>query len=189
LPSFIAESCVAPQQFNLLIGEFEPAPLRKERTRHTWLAAASILLCSALLSVGFNRRAAAWAQSGEHANETTASTIKQVSTGNTPYSLQLDLEQLRKSSGPRKPLTAPDAAESLAGLLAVWPKGDEYNTGAVSVTPKSINLTVSVDGDARPLLAALKAPTGWRLDEPRLTTSGPTTRVSISLAREEVTKP
>ncbi len=169
---------------DLLTGAFEALPLRRERARRTWLVAAAVLVVAGLTSVGFARRAGNLLQEVEADRAATITTIRQVSSGVTPVALQHDLEQLRSSRTSDQSVSPPDAAETLAGLLAAWPKGAEVEASGVSIAPATMSLSLSVVGDTRPLLSALQAPPGWRLEEPRLNASGNATRVSLTLRRE-----
>lgn len=165
----------------LLTGAYEPSPLRRAHRHRTALVGAALLLIGVLGVLGINRRAAAWSRAGEQAATLTASLVTEVSGASTPLALQRALEQQRSASRSPKGLTPPDAALALAGLLAVWPKDIEVDASSVSIAPTAMSLSLSVSGDARPLLAALKAPVGWTLDEPRISTAGSLTRVSLSL--------
>ena len=188
-PDFLGPmTAVAQSAPELLTGRFEPRPLRRERYRRTILVAASILLASALISLGLTRRAAALFHHADAARVAATATIKQVSTGDTPLSLQQDLHHARSAPDRAHNIVPPDAAESFAALLSEWPSAIPCDATAVSITPTAINLTLLVSDDARPLLAAIKAPAGWRLEEPRLNASGPATRVNLTMRRAEESK-
>ncbi|HYE63786.1 MAG TPA: hypothetical protein VD997_17475 [Phycisphaerales bacterium] len=169
----------------MLVGEFEPRLLRRERSQRSMLLAASILLCSGLISVGLLRRAAQLSEHAGAATEATATVLKEATRAGTQDALRKELEVLSASTKPNQPLTPSDASITLAGLLSAWPQGVECDASAVSISARTITLNLSVEGDARPLLAALKAPAGWSLDEPRLSTTAGVTRVTLSLRRNE----
>jgi hypothetical protein len=167
-----------PSTLNLLVGALEPEPLRRERARRRTITALTMAALACVAAAGLSRRATAWTKAGNEARADVSGLAK------SPTTLHLELERLRKT--PRievKP--TPDAAQALAGLLSGWPKELQCQTESVTVNPTTITLSLTVGKDARPLLAALKAPEGWTLEEPRLTAVLDGARLNVVLRRKE----
>lgn len=171
-------------RLNLLIGAFEPRPIRRARTRRHLAAAAMLALAAALIFIGLSRRAA-------HADRLAAAATQAI-TGTLAHaevaapdaaSLTSELARQRRLAGidlaARRP---PDASEALAALLAAWPGDTTAKPQSISIGPDSASLAVLVTGDPSPFIAALKAPPGWIVDEPRLAAVDKSmTRLSITM--------
>lgn len=171
-----------PSALNLLVGDHEPLPLRRERARRRLLLTLTAASLACLTAVGLSRRADAWSRAGEQARAATAS------LGATPTAIHLELERHRKS--PRfdgKSAIPPDAATALTGLLAAWPRELECQTDSVQVGPSSMTLSLIVAKDPRPFLSALKPPEGWSLEEPYLTSTSEGAHLRLVLHRREGT--
>jgi hypothetical protein len=179
VPAFV-EPKANPSAFNLLVGELEPTPLRRERNRRRAFLTLAAAAVACLTAVGLARRSQSWSRTGQEARAASAA------VASNPITLHNELERLRKA--PRieaKTLTSPDAAVALALLLSAWPKELECQTESVSVGPATMTLSLTVAKDARPFLSALKPPDGWMLDEPRLTATSDGARLHLTLHRKE----
>ncbi len=184
-PAFI-EPKIDAAAFNLLVGDFEPAPLKKERGRRTAMLTAAAVALACSLAVGLSRRAEAWNKASDQARAVTATVTNAYSPTAGPLLMQMDMDRLRKAPrGDAKPVMPPDAAAALASLLSLWPKELECQTDSVQVGPTTMSLSLTVAKDARPFLTAIKPPEGWTMDEPRLTSTGDGSRLHLVLHRKE----
>jgi hypothetical protein len=169
-----------PATLNLLVGDFEPAPLRRERTRRRILLTLTVATLACLVAVGLSRGADAWTRAGEQARAATSS------LGASPTAVHVELERLRKA--PRmdaKSIAPHDAAAALASLLSAWPRELECQTDSVQVGTTTMTLSLTVAQDARPFLSALRPPEGWILEEPHLTSTSEGARLRVVLHRKE----
>jgi hypothetical protein len=177
IPSII-ELKVDPAALNLLVGDFEPTPLRRERSRRRTLLALAAASLASITALGLVRRADMW---GTVSNDARAAVS---SLATSPTALHLELDRLRRS--PRAEVKpTPDAAQALAALLSAWPKELQCQTESVNIAPTGMTLSLTVAKDARPFLSALRAPQGWTLDEPRLTATADGARLNVILHRRE----
>jgi hypothetical protein len=76
---------------------------------------------------------------------------------------------------------APDAAVGFEALLKAWPIDVPCKPQSVTVSTDGISLGLVVEGDAAPFLKAFTPPASYSLDEPRVTSAGPVTRLSLHL--------
>jgi hypothetical protein len=167
----------------MLVGAFEPHLLRRERARRWWCFAAAIALSAGLVSVGLVRRADQLTRlSGDTRQQ--ASSVLLAATGSAdPALLQREIARVQDLAAVKQPYAPTDGATTLAALLRAWPDGVECEISAVSVGPSAVSMTVSVTGDSRTILDAIKPPRGWTLEEPRLSTTGQRTRVVLRFKR------
>ncbi len=178
-PEFIS---AAPERFNLLVGSMEPRRLRHARMRRHALRMAAALTVAALVSLGFTRRAHYWNELATR-NDAAASALARVMV---PGATDLggELARVRASSGTAA-VHAPAAAPRLAGLLAAWPAKSSCKPLSLAVDPDSIAISLTVEGGPSEFLNAFHAPDGWMMDEPRVNTAGPLTRVNLHLQPKE----
>jgi len=173
---------VSPERLNLLVGAFEPARFRRARQRRHLLAAAALLACAALVSVGAVRRERHWSRLAEDRVRRTADVLAGVVPGGRPELVPAELARARQVNrwcAGQAP--APDAAPILAALLKAWPVGVACKPQALTISGFAIGCSVAVEGDPALFLGALTPPAGWRLEEPRLHTAGSVTRLTISM--------
>lgn len=169
---------------NLLVGPFEPRPIRRARTHRQLAFAVMLTLAAILLFVGLSRRA-------EHADRLTVAVKQAIADTLTnaniaapdAAALSSDLARQRRLANidltTRRP---PDASEALAALLAAWPSDPSAKPQSISIGPDAASIAVIVTGDPSPFVAALKAPPGWIVDEPRLAAVDKSlTRLSITM--------
>jgi hypothetical protein len=179
----VASGDLDPACLNLLIGPYEPLQLRRSRLRRHLAAAATLVLCSALVSDGLVRRASHWRSIAESASGATSAALARVSLDEK--ALAMEEGRLRRVS---ESLTAAhpaeDASLALADLLRAWPKGVHCETQSLTVAQTEATASVSVEGDPAPFLEAFTPPKGWRLEEPRLTAAASTTHLALRLHRD-----
>jgi hypothetical protein len=181
LPAF-AGAGVEPGALNLLVGVHEPRALRRARAKRHLLAAASVLLTSALLAAGLVRRERALESDAAAAREASAQLLRTLSPAGSPEAVALEVaRQRRLSEAAARVRPAPDAALALASLLRAWPATVSSKPQSLAVSESGATISVAVDGDATPFLKALKAPQGWSLEEPRLNTADRVTRLTLQL--------
>jgi len=192
-PEVIESECVnlKPSDFNLLVGTFEPRPVRRARTARALWVSGGVLLIGVLAAIGFERRASAWTSDAAGAraalhevllaalpDEPPASTVR-------PLRLKTELDQLRRTRGPEHVNDAPaDAAVALSHLLASWPAGWLADTHLVSVSESSLSMNVRVDGDPQKLLEGLSPVPGWVREEPRVSRAGDRVLLTFSYRPE-----
>ena len=184
-----ASSLVAA--LNLLSEDFEPASLRRQRGQlHCSLAlAASIVLM--ILSFGMWRRERAYAAFSRVAREHAGSTLMKADPGAaTPAAAMLHLRAQREhlqaaiASSDISRALRPDAAITLTGLLSGWPGSEVARMELISLTPAAGTLIVFTDSDPKPFVTGLRAPPGWKLDEPRLATTRGGTQITLQMKPE-----
>lgn len=185
LPPGVELTADTVTRLNLLVGAFEPASIRRERWRRHVARAALVALVATLLTIGLLRRAMHW-----RAVESQARLAQQQFTaglfGDGPppehalMSLDAELGHLRELARSR-PEAPNDASVQLASLLKSWPADTPSNPQSIAVDRSGINVSVSVEGDPAPFLAAFKAPDGWTLDQPRLNSAGLVSRITLRL--------
>lgn len=180
LPGFLEDQGISAAHLNLLVGVFEPRPVRAARlTRHAF-AAGIALLCGTLLTIGLHRRASHWQENATNARAAARSLAASVMTDGRPEDLASQAARLRGiDDALLKSSSSPDAAVSLAAFLSVWPAKVPSRPQSISVRASGISVAVSLDGDPSAFLSSLAPPAGWALDEPRLNTSDTATRLSL----------
>jgi hypothetical protein len=176
---------VSPASLNLLVGEFEPVVMRRARRRLHLLAAASLALCAAFATAGLLRRAAFWDGVASSAAEARSGLLTAAGLDTAdPHALIIELAELRRQAEAAATVRPPaDAAVALADLLKGWPAAVPAKPQSLAVSPTGATISVNVDGDPAPFLAALRTPDGWRAGEPRINASGGVTRLTLQLTR------
>lgn len=169
--------------FELLVGRYEPRPVRNRRLRHHRSLAATVLLCSLLIATGLFRRASHDQQHARHWSQARLELLAQA--GIEPAELDRQVQHHRvildaatRSSAPR------DAAPVLAALLQAWPNTSDAFVESVSLSDGRILASVSLASDPGSFLAAFEPPRGWRLEEPRLSTARGLSRIALDLRPE-----
>lgn len=178
---------VDPAGLNLLVGEFEPKGKRAARDRSRLKSAAAVLLTSALVSIGLERRARVWLDEARKAEVATESLIASISPSLGWGKDDLAMELLKRQQVPlQDPRLPQDATPVIAGLIRVWPASIPSKPQTISATGQSTSISVLIPPPvaAADFLAALKTPSGWKLEEPRLVAVDKATRVSLELRRE-----
>jgi hypothetical protein len=182
LPPFLQTSDLSPDHFSMLVGSFEPLPIRSRRIRHHALLAVALLLCGALIALGLHRRAVRWDDRAQSARAAAASVASRVIASGDPAALAAEAAQLRLTHDTLARMKPPiDAPVALAAILQVWPTSVPTKPQSISVGSSGISISTAAEGDAAEFLSAFSPPPGWRLDEPRLSTSGNVTRLTLHL--------
>lgn len=164
---------VNPGSLELLVGDFEPRALRRVRTVRSAVYMLAIALCSVAISLGFHSRASETRELARLASTELAS-INTTFVGDTLNARRALQEALSRTPVPR------DIADDLAHLLASWPI-EQGQLKSVSVTNDQVNIAATTEGDPSSLIAAVRAPAGWVVDEPRFTSAGSLARISVSM--------
>lgn len=171
---------VNPADLNLLSGAFKPRPLRRARARSHRCGALSLLLCAVIAATGLGRRAANWNALARHRHEATVRIAPDLpATDAEIVSLRARLQGTTGSASP--PV---DAAEDLALVLAGWPSVTACTTHSIAVGAHGASIAIQVEGDPSRFLQALRPPSGWSIDEPRLNSVRGGTRLSLRMTRE-----
>lgn len=182
LPLFIDGLGVMPESFNLLVGSFEPRPIRTRRIKRHAFAVAAVILCGLLVVVGLHRRASRWDERAESARSAAARIAASVTPSSRPSDLAAEAARLRGTRDAlAKTVPPPDASLALAAVLHAWPANVPSKPQSISVSSTSVSISVSVEGDAAAFLKAFTPPPGWTLDEPRLNTADKVTRLALQL--------
>lgn len=206
LPTFVAGHAIEIDSLNLLVGDFEPVPLARERGHARLIAAAASVALCVLASVGLLRRANSLRQeiaandslavstarvAIANASSTSGDTARpnDIGVGNALFHMRETLASLRATRS-IDPSTSPDAIAPLASLLSEMPHTESLRTDSLSVTPGTISLNLATDHDPQALLANLSAPSGFTMTEPRYTTTTTgTTQLAIQMRRTLPTSP
>ncbi len=183
-----ARTPLDPGRLNLLVGAFEPIASRRARARRHARAAAAVLALSVLALVGLLRRASHDERLAARARGESAAILARLGfdgdAGPATLRLLAELDQRRRLAGVDVARRQdPDAAAALARVLNCWPADTAASPRSLSVGPDGASLSVVVPppGDAAAFIASLRPVEGWRLDEPRLASVGPNTRVTLRL--------
>ncbi len=188
LPRFIEQGGTGSQTLplNLLVDGFEPIASRQRRHRLISRAAMLWIALMTIAIVGLVRRSSL---SNEHAQSYRAARDKAVEAalpGGTAMDLRDAVERFERQVAARRAADRPtDISDVLAAFLRAWPldAGGEARPEiqSIALNERRMALSVLVKGDPSPLLARLKAPDDWTLNEPRLTSVGDATRLSLEL--------
>lgn len=182
LPAFLDGEGVAPERFNLLVGPFEPRPLRVARVKRHALAAGVVLLCGLLLAVGLHRRASHWRELAGDAYAAARELAQTIGPTGKPEELATEAARVRATREVlAKAAPPPNASVSLAALLRAWPANAPSKPQSLSVSPTAVVVSVSIEGDPAAFLKAFTPPAGWAMDEPRLNSADNVTRLSLQL--------
>jgi hypothetical protein len=182
LPPFVDSLGVSRDQFNLLVGEFEPRPIRAARIRRHAFAAATLLLCGVLITIGLHRRASHWNEAAKTAREHATQLAVTAFKSERLDDLANEAARLRETQDiftRTKP--PPDASLILAHVLNAWPANVPSKPQSISIGDAGVSISLSIEGDATAFLQAFTPPKGWTLDEPRLNTVDNITRLALQL--------
>jgi hypothetical protein len=185
LPSCI-NATLDPAALNLLIGPFEPRPLRRARAVRHAVLAATLVLCAGLVSLGLLRRGNRWDLVANGASQAKAAALAGARVSDA-ITLGRELEQQKRASRPLEidPAGGFEAGPALAGLLSAWPARVSSAPQSILIDSSGASMSVNIQGDPTAFLESFKPPKGWALEEPRLNTAGGVTRVNLALKRQE----
>ncbi len=178
-PPFIADQieAVPLDRLNLLTGAFEPPALTRHRCRRALETIAALILVTAILALGAQRRidtAHASADAADAARLALLADILPPAPGATQApELRLvgELRRLQRTRAvPAADLAPPDGAAPLADLLAVWPADLHVRTRQLRASPTEIHIQVALDAieQADVLAAALGEARGWQARLPQV---------------------
>jgi hypothetical protein len=183
MPDFARE--VEASVVQLLVGEFEPRPIRRAINRRNTMAILTVIACTALTCIGLERRARVWIEQVEEREAAEAQMMAAVLPGLSPELLGLELQRVqeREESDELKP--SKDASLAAMAFLKAWPSQVPSKPQGLSVSPQSVSVAVVVDSDPADFLRALSPPAGWRLEEPRINSTGNAWRLNLTLTALE----
>lgn len=170
-------------QLNLLVGPFEPMPVRNARSKIKRTAMAGVISVSALLLCGVELRI--WAGNTRH-NTYSAAKSEVLRTAGFKTLDDLSCEESRLRSINRSAGRSQDAlstVQSISTVIGAWPRGEGspyVRTDAIQAAHDAIGLTLSAESseDAEKLIEALKRVKGWTLAQPQYSRSGTSSGVS-----------
>ncbi len=185
LPPFLSDIQLDTSVLNVLVRNFEPRVYHDAARRRTLIASSAMMLCTLLICVGWLRRVQAAADLDQSIEQQVVQAANHVLSGDCSSGSEaqaaidraLDRSTMLASSG--RDLATFDAAMALQDLLAQWPHNDEVTVQNLSVTQDAVSVNIDVRGDAMAFLKSITLPVNWKLDEPRLSTSNGTSRVSL----------
>lgn len=193
LPDWISEegADVDPHRINLLTGPFEPAPVRRARTRWVTQCAAVLVVAASVVWLGTHRRANAADAARREATRLVDAAYTEAlgpsPAGGQPPAARLtaELRRLRQTREPGAAVADPiDAAPLLAGVLARWPEGVEAQTEQITVSSSSVRFVVRLadTASAERLTDALTGDGRWRtVGEQSVERTSEGVRVRVSL--------
>lgn len=182
LPHFLQGRGVSAQNFNLLVGAFEPPSLRMARVRRRTHMAAVIAIGALIIAIGAHRRATHWRDLSKTASATHAALLAIDSADRSPNALQAQEQQLTSIKNILDSTPKPaDASLSLADVLDRWPSDAAAVPQSIAANQAGVALSLTTGADPSQFLNSLHAPHGWQLDEPRIITAGGATRITIHL--------
>lgn len=185
LPSF-AEAELELSDLNLLVGQYEPHPLRRARQRWHLASAAAMVLCALLIAFGLDRRADYHREVSRQASDAHAQFLAEVGPGATVERLRAEVAALERSTEIGRRVQLPtDASLALAELLQGWPTEIEAEPQSLAVSGQSIAMSILLEDEPGRFLEVLKVPPGWTLDQPRLNSIGTRTRLDLRFRLDE----
>src|SRR5690606_35503319 len=157
-PNFITDEVEPPplDRLNLLTGAFEPPALARRRRRRAAEAVTAIVLLTATLALGMQRRIDTAHISAAAADSARLAMLADIlPPGGAPGAgrsqapelrLVAELRRLHRTrEAPAGDLAPPDAAAPLADLLAAWPADLHLRTRQLRATPTEIQLQIAID--------------------------------------------
>lgn len=176
----------AAESLNLLVGEFEPAAVASAKAWVHFAAMAALVVIAGLAMIGLHRRAAAWERNAASAAEATSALLSQHAPGQTADELAMEVQKRKSDATDAAVLKSPEeAAPALVLILQGWPAEQSAKPLSLNVTPRTAAVSLVVPGDPSGFIESFRAPKGWSLEEPRLNTTGDTTRVNLQLHRNQ----
>lgn len=170
-------------ELNLLVGPFEPTPVRSARNRIKRTVLVSAVSVCALLLFGVELRT--WACNTRH-NKFSAANEEVLRTAGFKTLDDLSREESRLRSINRSAGRSQDALsaiQSISTVIGAWPRGEGspfVRTDAIQAAHDAIGLTVAAESseDAEKLIEALKRVKGWTLAQPQYSRSASTSSSS-----------
>lgn len=173
---------IDPLQLNLLVGEFEPRPMRRTRLVRHIAAAGLVAAIVASIALGLARRTEHWRAVASKTRQARIELASRLAPGVPLRELPYELTRLRTIAEAASRVVPPrDAAVTLAAVLTQWPNATTATPQSISIADSLVTMTVAVEQDPSAFLANLRAPEGWQLEDPRLNAAGGTTRLSLTM--------
>ena len=197
VPEFVGPS-IDSRTLNLLTGAFEPRAVRTLRARWLLCITAMIVMCTAVLVFGLERRRLHYeggsvqlraARQNIYAMVLGSPALDQSASSTSrghPPDLRLIAEarQLQQTRQQPASIVAPtDVSETLAKLLSRWPHELIIETESILITPTALTIRGSAlsTGDVQELADALGKLEGWQLQQPQVSASGQTVQAALQL--------
>lgn len=183
IPPELDAAAVDPVVFNMLVGAYEPRPIRRARARSRLATAATLLTLVAVVIVGSMRRAGHAQRVAQQASSASAALLAKLDLSKaTPRQLQTEAERLRQSAGVDLRQKRPrDAAVSLQAILSAWPLNTTARPQSISIGPDGATLAILVPENPGAFVQSLRPPEGWKLDEPSLVSVEKQTRINVRM--------
>ncbi len=183
LPSWLKEDAGAldPASLNLLIGRWTPPTIRRGRRRLMGWAAAILVGCVGLLTLGFERQRAAYVSATTQVRlaemdvyaDVLGESVRSTENPSFPPEQRIIAEHRRLMQTRTGPVEAQsdriDAALLLTAILERWPTDQFIETETISVTNSAVTLVLRVPGleDVQPIADALRDLPGWQVTQPQ----------------------
>jgi hypothetical protein len=192
VPEFLGVS-VDPRRFNMLVGDYEPLVVQRERRRWRALALVLLVTCVVLAAIGAERRIRSFQEDERQAIQRTADCYASLGFAGDPglsaARLTAELREMEATAAAQ----ATDGMVShatplLASLLAAWPSELPAGFETLIIGPDSITITATVETptSAQQLADSLRAAaSGYSMSPPQLTGARSGTRVTLVLERQE----
>lgn len=188
---------IDPASINILHGACTPRSLLRIRRATLASIFAAVLVCTAFLVLGFERRrerddhaaALAYAEADRIAAETLGVSLP--SPVSPPTRLRAELATARRSAATRQGPDAPtDASVALQSLLAACPPGADARLDSLSLSQGSACLSISVPDRAiaQDIATALAAARGFSPALPQVSRARDGFQVRLTLPRAESTR-
>lgn len=167
-------------KLEVLVGRFEPACVRRRKLRKHCELALVVLMCSMLVTIGMLRRS-------NHAERTALGYADArhaiLETTNIQPGTLDRLILLRQAFAHARSLSPQprDAGDTLQSLLLTWPNTTDAFVDSITIAHESIMSSITFPSDPGAFLASLEPPSGWKFEEPRLSSSRGSTRVSLTI--------
>lgn len=190
----VIQADVSTYMLNLLVGDFEPCSVRRQRARARRQVVIVALICCALIVNGVHRRIAAMKDTIDAAYAARDELVAEVLPENTstinrlPPGLRLaaELRRLRQTrTQPVMELVPTDVVPEFVKLLSLWPNDLHVQTDSMTFTPTNITIRSSLprSADVQILADALMQLPHWQLQQPQVSTSRSTVSTSLQFKR------
>lgn len=206
LPAFLVDNNsgevnveVDPDDLNLLVGEFAPAPVRKARKRRIGWGVATLLIVTASIGYGMDRRIRLAEQVSETIASHEAQTLHRVLGPAPPTvpNVQRRMALIAERRGLERTRTAsqetdlPDASLSIAAVLREWPEEPEARIEHFGATATAVTIRGNAleSQHAQELSDQLSRVPGFEIEQPQFSTARGRVSFTIRLRRVEKGRP
>ncbi len=168
-------------QLELMTGPFEPVATRRRRLHRHLTLAATCILCTGLVIIGLQRRVSHHERFADALSEARAGLFAAAYI--EPDSLDSLVERANALDELAiEPTAQFDASNHLAALLNAWPPSSDLTVESMSVTDGKMLASLSMSSDPSLFLSAFTPPSGWQLEEPRISSTRGLTRLFLQLS-------